>query len=327
MIFSNSKLSIAPMMDWTDKHFRYFVRQFTKKTVLYSEMITAQAIVFGNPEKLLSFNPLEKPLILQLGGANPEFLAKACQIANDFDYDGINLNVGCPSERVKAGNFGASLRQNPELVKECFEAIKENSKSQTSIKTRIALCEMTPDSNGFDDLCNFVETVKSCSEYIIHARKARLTGFSPKQNRERLPINYDLVYDFKQKYSNYAISINGDITNFEEVKKHLQFVDGCMIGRAAYANPSLFQTADQTFFDSKTEICSKRQAVLQMEEYITTQLEQGIRLNMLVRPMLGLFKGDPGAAQWRRLLTEESIKPDTSFKIVAQALNNVVSSN
>lgn len=327
MIFSNSKLSIAPMMDWTDKHFRYFMRQFTKKTVLYSEMITAQAIVYGDSQKLLSFDPVEKPLILQLGGSNPEFLAKACKIANDFDYDGINLNVGCPSERVKAGNFGASLRQNPELVKECFDAIRENSTSPTSIKTRIALCEMTPDSNGFDDLCNFVETVKTCSEYIIHARKARLTGFSPKQNRDRLPINYDLVYDFKQKYPDYFVSINGDITHFDEIKNHLKYVDGCMIGRAAYANPALFQNADQVFFGSNDEICTKHQAVLQMEKYITDQLQQGTRLNMLVRPMLGLFKGDVGAAQWRRLLTEESIKPDATFKIVAQALNNVVSSN
>lgn len=328
MTFSAHRLSVAPMMDWTDKHFRYFIRRFSRRIQLYSEMITAQAVVFGDAEKLLAYNAEEHPIVLQLGGADPELLAKACQIAKSFSYDEINLNAGCPSERVASGCFGALLRKDPQLISDCLKAMKENSDVSVTLKTRIALEEDTKDSDGYDNLCQCAELAEKagCKTFIIHARKARLKGFTPKQNRERLPLNYDLVYRFKKDFPRFTVSINGNITSLNQAKEHLEFVDGVMIGRAMYADPYLSALIDQEIFEENTPVVSRIEAVEKMLPYMEKEMENGVRPHLILRHWLGLFKGLPGAALWRRTLTETMFSENCHFKTVAKALNNVISS-
>lgn len=328
MTFPASRLSVAPMMDWTDRHFRYFVRRLTRRVLLYSEMVTAQAIVFGDAEKLLSHDDTEHPLILQLGGSDPDLLGKACQIAKAFHCDGVNLNAGCPSERVSAGCFGAALRRDPERIADCLRAMIENSDVPVSLKTRIALEETTPDSDGFDDLCRCAELAENagCREIIVHARKARLKGFTPKQNRERPRLNYDLVYRFKAAFPELTISINGDIASLDAAKTHLNRVDGVMIGRAAYGNPYMLADADREIFGEPTPVVSRTDAVRAMLPYLQKQMEAGVRPHAVTRHWLNLFKGCAGAAAWRRTLTETALLPDVSFKTVAEAVNKVISS-
>lgn len=328
MMFSADRLSVAPMMDWTDRHFRYFIRCFSRRIRLYSEMITAQAVVFGNAEKLLTYNEEEHPIALQLGGADPELLAKACHIAKSFGYDEINLNAGCPSERVASGCFGASLRKDPQLIADCLKAMKENAAVPVTLKTRIALQEETPDSDGYDNLCRCAELTgkAGCQTFIIHARKARLKGFTPKQNRERLPLNYELVYRFKRDFPRFTVSINGDITSLEQAKEHLNCVDGVMIGRAMYANPYLAAMVDQKIFEENTPVVSRIEAIQKMLPYLEKETAKGVRPHLILRHWLGLFKGLPGAALWRRTLTETMFSENCHFKTVAETLNNVISS-
>lgn len=328
MIYAPSLLSVAPMMDWTDRHFRYFIRRLSRRVQLYSEMITAQAVVFGEAERLLSFDSQENPLVLQLGGSNPELLAKACKTARDFHYDGVNLNAGCPSERVSAGSFGAALRRDPALIADCLAAMKENAGVPVSLKTRIALEETTPDSDGFDDLCHCAELAEKagCTEIIVHARKARLKGLTPKQNRERPPLNYDLVYRFKQTFSHLTVSINGNIDSLESASNHLNHVDGVMIGRAAYGNPYLLAETDQKIFGRKTPVVSRIQAVRDMLPYLEKNMADGIRPHIIMKHWLNLFKGCPGAAAWRRELSQTMFSENCHFKTVAETLNKVISS-
>ena len=328
MTFSAGRLSVAPMMDWTDRHFRYFIRCFSRRIQLYSEMITAQAVVFGDAERLLSYNAEEHPIVLQLGGADPELLAKACQIAKAFRYDEINLNAGCPSERVASGCFGASLRKDPQLIADCLKAMKENADVPVTLKTRIALQEETPDSDGYDNLCRCAEPAEKagCQTFIIHARKARLKGFTPKQNRERLPLNYDLVYRFKKDFPRFTVSINGDITSLSAAKEHLNHVDGVMIGRAIYADPYLAASVDREIFEENTPVVSRAEAVREMLPYLENETAKGVRPHLILRHWLGLFKGQPGAALWRRTLTETMFSEDCSLKTVAETLNKVISS-
>lgn len=329
MTFAPDRLSVAPMMDWTDGHFRFLMRRITKRTLLYTEMITAQAVVFGDAERLLAFNPEEKPLILQLGGSDPDLLAKACRIAAPMGFDGVNLNAGCPSERVSAGCFGAALRKDPVLIKECLSAMKENSLAPVSVKSRIALEEDTPDTDGYDNLTDFVEQAESagCETFIIHARKARLKGFTPKQNRERPSLNYDAVYRLKRDFPHLTIAINGNISTLADAREHLKSVDGAMIGRAAYAAPMTFAAADAEIFGLSSPQKTAREVVLSMEDYINGEIARGVRLSSITRHMLGLFRGLPGAAGWRRVLTEKAVLPDADFKTVALALQNVICSS
>ncbi|MBO4644497.1 MAG: tRNA dihydrouridine(20/20a) synthase DusA [Alphaproteobacteria bacterium] len=328
MTFPAGRLSVAPMMDWTDRHFRYFIRRFSRRVQLYSEMITAQAIVFGDAEKLLAYNKEEHPIVLQLGGSDPELLAKACQIAKSFNYDEINLNAGCPSERVASGCFGASLRKDPRLIADCLKAMRENSDVPVTLKTRIALQEETQDSDGYDNLCRCAELAEKagCQTFIIHARKARLKGFTPKQNRERLPLNYELIYRFKRDFPRFTVSINGNITSLEQAKEHLNFVDGVMIGRALYADPYMSALADRKIFEEDTPVVSRAEAVQKMLPYLEKEMANGVRPHLILRHWLGLFKGLPGAALWRRTLTETMFSQDCSFKTVAENLNSVISS-
>lgn len=328
MTYASGRLSVAPMMDWTDRHFRYFIRRLTRRTQLYSEMITAQAIVFGDAEKLLRYHDDEHSLVLQLGGSDPELLAKACQKARAFHYDGLNLNAGCPSERVSAGCFGASLRRDPRLIADCLAAMKENSDAPVSLKTRIALEEMTADSDGFDDLSRCAELAEKagCTEIIIHARKARLKGWTPKQNRERPALNYDLVYRFKQTFPHFTVSINGNIDSLEASAEHLKYVDGVMIGRAAYGNPYLMANADREIFGEKTPVVSRIRVVRDMMPYLEKNMAEGVRAHVIMKHWLNLFKGCPGAAAWRRTLTQIMFSENCHFKTVAEILNNVISS-
>ena len=328
MTFPASRLSVAPMMDWTDKHFRYFIRCISRRVQLYSEMITAQAVVFGDAEKLLAYNEEEHPVVLQLGGADPELLGKACHIAGSFCYDEINLNAGCPSERVASGCFGASLRKDPQLIAECLKAMTENAAVPVTLKTRIALQEDTPDSDGYENLCRCAELAEKagCRTFVIHARKARLKGFTPKQNRERLPLNYELVYRFKRDFPRFTVSINGNITSTDQAREHLKNVDGVMIGRAAYADPYLLAQADQTIFEDNTPVVSRVGTVQKMLPYLEREMEKGVRPHLVLRHWLGLFKGLPGAALWRRALTETMFSENSRFKNVAEALQNVISS-
>ena len=328
MTFLPCRLSVAPMMDWTDRHFRYFIRRLSRCVQLYSEMITAQAVVFGDTEKLLSFDPQERPLVLQLGGSDPALLAKACRAAAPFHYDGINLNAGCPSERVSAGSFGAALRRDPVLIADCLAAMKENTAVPVSLKTRIALEEMTPDSDGFEDLCRCAQLAEKAgiSEIIIHARKAKLKGMTPRQNRERPALNYDLVYRFKQTFPDLIVSINGNIDSLESALDHLNHVDGVMIGRAVYGNPYLLARADQIIFEQKTPVISRHQAIRDMLLYLEENMNNGVRPHLIMRHWLNLFKGCPGAAVWRKTLSQIMFSENCHFKTVAETLNNVISS-
>ncbi len=328
MIYAPSRLSVAPMMDWTDRHFRYFIRRLSRRIQLYSEMITAQAVVFGDFEKLLSFDPQESPLVLQLGGSDPELLGKACKTARSFHYDGVNLNAGCPSERVSAGCFGAALRRDPALIADCLAAMKENAGVPVSLKTRIALEETTPGSDGFEDLCRCAELSEKagCAEIIIHARKAKLKGLTPRQNRERPALNYDLVYRFKREFPRLTVSINGNIDSLESASDHLNYVDGVMIGRAIYGDPYLTAQADQKIFGQKTPVVSRIQAVRDMMPYLEKNMAKGLRPHIIMRHWLNLFKGCPGAAAWRRTLSQTMFSENCHFKTVAETLNKVISS-
>ncbi len=311
-------ISIAPMLDYTDRHYRYFMRQITKKTILYTEMIVADAIIHGNHKKLLSYHELEKPLILQLGGSNPEKLALATKIAAVYNYDGINLNVGCPSSRVSSGNFGACLMQNANLVKECLQAIQNNSNVPVSIKHRIGLNYNT----NYDFLHDFVNNVSGdnanvCSEFIVHARNAILSGLSPKQNREIPPLNYEYVYRLKQDFPHLHITINGGIKNLQQVKEHLQFVDAVMIGREAYSNPYIFCNVDTCHNNSNDNnkdnkdsqnISSRHQIALNMLHYFSLLRSEQMPLAYVTKHMLGLFHAHPQAKLWRRTLTIDANK-------------------
>lgn len=328
MTFAPDRLSVAPMMDWTDRHFRFMMRLITRRTLLYTEMVTAQAVVFGDAERLLAFHPAEKPLILQLGGSDPDMLAKACAVAAPMGFDGVNLNAGCPSERVSAGCFGAAMRKDPVLIAECLSAMRENFPAPVSVKSRIALEEDTPDSDGYDNLADFADKVSGagCSTLVIHARKARLKGFTPKQNRERPALNYEAVYRLKRDFPHLTVAVNGNVSSIDEAKEHLKHVDGVMIGRAAYATPAVLQKADEEIFGRPPFENSPEHVVLSMKEYIDGQLASNVKLSSITRHMLGLFRNVPGAAGWRRDLTEKALLPDADFKTVAHALQNVISS-
>lgn len=323
----DERLSVAPMLDLTDRHFRRLLREITKKTVLYTEMIPAQAVVFSDASRFLKFSPVEKPLVLQFGGSDPEILAKACKIASDFDFDGINLNAGCPSSRVAAGNFGASLMAQPSLTAECLRAMIENSKVPVTIKTRIALEEKTADSDGYEALADFTKTVRrtGVQRIIVHARKARL-NLTPKQNRERPALRYDLVYDLKRAFPDTGVVINGNINSIDEAMPHFDHVDGVMIGRAFYADPYAFAAVDNLIFKDDAPVKTRREVVEGFLPYMESELARGTSFKEIAPRLFGLFKGVSGAAVWRRTLGEMAQNKTADVKTVAQLLNKVISS-
>ncbi len=311
-------VSIAPMMDYTDRHFRYVMRSLTKRILFYTEMITTQAIIHGDRTKLLDFSVEEKPVALQLGGDNPQQLAECAKIGQDWGYDEINLNVGCPSSRVQNGNFGACLMAQPETVAKCVEAMTKVVNIPVTVKHRIGI----DNQDSYEDLSNFVKTVSSvgCKRFIVHARKAWLQGLSPKENREIPPLRYEDVYRLKRDFPHLTMEINGGIKTLEAIKTHLHYVDGVMIGRAAYDNPYLFASVDQEIYGSQQPIISREDAIASLYPYIDFWTARNVKLNTIMRHFLQIFFGQPGSRMWKRLLSEKGNTSEVSSEVVRQVL-------
>lgn len=314
-------LSVAPMMDRTDRHFRYFMRQITKRTLLYTEMVTSAAIVHGDRDRLLGFSPEEKPLALQVGGDNPQELAFCAQVAEEMGYDEINLNVGCPSSRVQDGHFGACLMAQPDVVARCIEAMIKATHIPVTVKHRIGI----DDLDRYEDMTRFVRIVANagCERFTVHARKAWLQGLSPKENRDIPPLRYEDVHRLKQDFPHLFIEINGGLITLEQVQQQLQHVDAVMIGRAAYDNPYLFGTADRTIYGETTCPLSRHEVAETMIPYIEYWTSKGLKLNKITRHMLQLFSGQPGSRTWKRILTERSCLEGAGAEVVREALAQI----
>lgn len=319
--FSSSRFSIAPMLDWTDRHCRYFLRQLSRHTLLYTEMVTTGAIIHGKGD-YLAYSEAEHPLALQLGGSDPQALAQCAKLAEERGYNEVNLNVGCPSDRVQNGRFGACLMADAQLVADCIKAMRDVVSIPVTVKTRIGI----DSHDSYDFLCDFIETVSGngeCNEFIIHARKAWLSGLSPKENREIPPLDYPRVYQLKHDFPQLTMSINGGIKTLEEAQTHLQHLDGVMVGREAYQNPGLLTKVDREIFGcSEPEPCPFA-VVRSMYPYIEQELAKGTYLGHVTRHMLGLFQGIPGARQWRRYLSENAHKAGAGVSVVEHALSLV----
>ncbi len=317
----NRTVCVAPMMDWTDKHCRYFHRLISKHTVLYSEMITSNALLHGNRDTLLAFEPCESPIALQLGGSDPKALAECSVIAEDFGYDEINLNVGCPSDRVQNGRFGACLMAEPETVAECIFEMQNKVNIPVTVKNRIGI----DGQETYHDLSTFIETVAQggCEVFIIHARIAVLTGLSPKQNRVIPPLNYAYVNQIKAAFPALEIIGNGGVQTLNQMETHLQNLDGVMIGREAYHNPYLLSAVDACFYHDPVPCLTRREVVEAMIPYIQKHLATGGRLNQITRHLLGLFHGVSGARRWRRYLSENAHKDGVNESVVLTALDYV----
>ncbi|WP_275972949.1 tRNA dihydrouridine(20/20a) synthase DusA [Rosenbergiella epipactidis] len=321
VFFPSNRFSVAPMLDWTDRHCRYFLRQLTQHTLLYTEMVTTGAIIHGKGD-YLAYSEEEHPVCLQLGGSDPHDLAHAARLAEARGYDEINLNVGCPSDRVQNGRFGACLMADAALVADGIKAMKDAVSIPVTVKTRIGIDEQ--DSYAF--LCEFINTVADqgqCDTFIIHARKAWLSGLSPKQNREIPPLDYPRVYQLKQDFPQLTLAINGGIKTIDEAKEHLTHLDGVMIGREAYQNPGLLVEIDRQLFGATTPSVDCVAAVEAMYPYIEKELAQGTYLGHITRHMLGLFQGIPGSRQWRRHLSENAHKAGADVTVLEQALAKV----
>lgn len=314
------RLSIAPMLEWTDKNCRYFHRQLTEHTLLYTEMVTTGAILFGKGD-FLQFNEEEHPVALQLGGSDPQALASCAQLAEARGFDEVNLNVGCPSDRVQSGRFGACLMKEPELVADCIKAMQDKVTVPVTVKHRIGI----DDQDSYQFMVDFVGTVSEagCQTFIVHARKAWLKGLSPKENREIPPLDYERVYQLKRDFPTLSISINGGINTLDEAQEHLNYVDGVMMGRAAYQNPYLLAEADQRLYGSHKVVLARHEVVEKMYPYILKQIEGGAHLNHIVRHMLGLYQALPGARAWRRYLSENARGPEKSVDVLQEAMKLV----
>lgn len=297
-------LSVAPMMDWTDRHERFFLRQISRHVRLYTEMVTTGAILHGDRTRLLAFDSAEHPVALQLGGSEPEALAECAKIGADFGYDEINLNVGCPSDRVQSGRFGACLMAEPELVARGVAAMRDAVDIPVTVKHRIAI----DDQPEWDTLIGFVDAVAAagCARVIVHARKAWLEGLSPRENREVPPLHYDLVYRLKTERPDLHVTINGGIETLDETAAHLAHVDGVMLGRAAYQNPYVLAEADRRFFDTDAPVRSRHDVIDAFAVYVEREFAAGTPLIAMTRHILGLFNGLPGARAWRRCLSENA---------------------
>ncbi|UTF61866.1 tRNA dihydrouridine(20/20a) synthase DusA [Gilvimarinus sp. DA14] len=310
-------------MDWSDRHCRYFWRLLSENAVLYTEMVTTGAIIHGDRERFLRFHPTEQPLALQLGGSDANALAECAALAEQWGYNEINLNCGCPSDRVQNGRIGACLMAEPELVRDCMSAMIERVKIPVTIKHRIGIDDM----DDYDGLIKFVDTVaqSGCNTFIIHARKAWLQGLSPKQNRDIPPLDYELVARIKRERPHLEIIINGGITHLEQCETLLQEVDGVMLGREIYANPYLLAGVDQAIYGSNKPKPSRRQIMEQFMPYLEAELARGTRLNQMTRHILGLYQGLPGARQFRRIISEQAHKKGAGLEVVSRALAAVES--
>lgn len=314
------RFSVAPMMDWTDRHCRAFHRTLTKRALLWTEMVTADAVIHGDRERLLGYSDVEHPVVLQLGGSDPRKLAEAARIAEGFGYDEVNLNCGCPSERVQSGAFGACLMAEPDLVAECVAAMRSAVSIPVTVKNRIAIDDLP----ARETLFTFVEKVSAagCSVFTVHARKAWLKGLSPKENREVPPLDYDLVGELKAARPDLAIILNGGLTTIDQCREQIGRFDGVMLGRAAYQTPGLLGEVDAALFGEGTPI-RPGDAVRAYEPYIAARLAEGTNLHAMTRHMLGLFAGQPGARQWRRILSEQGVKKGAGLEVLRAALGAV----
>ena len=323
----NRRISVAPMLDWTDKHCRYFLRLISRHSVLYTEMVTTGAIIFGKGD-YLAYNHQEHPVALQLGGSDPSDMARCTVMAQEYGYDEVNINVGCPSDRVKNGRFGACLMAEPMIVADCVKSMQAEVDIPVTVKSRIGIDDM----DEYEDLSRFIDTVANagCDTFIVHARKAWLQGLSPKQNREVPPLMYDRVYQLKQEFPHLHISINGGIKTLAEAQTHLAHVDGVMIGREAYANPYILSEVDALIYGDNATVLTRAEIVLRMHAYTVEQLASEIQYGRgnkvwhVARHMLGLFQGQPGGRVWRRYLSENAIGHDTSPDVLFDALNAVL---
>jgi len=310
--------AVAPMMDWTDRHFRYLMRLISRRAVLYTEMATTGAIIHGPRKRLLAFDPVEHPVVLQLGGSEPDELAQCARIGADWGYDEINLNIGCPSDRVQRGRFGACLMAEPELVRDCVAAMRAAVDIPVTVKCRIGI----DDQDSEAGLAQFVETVAlaGCETFIIHARKAWLQGLSPKQNRDVPPLDYDRVYRLKAARPDLGIVINGGIKDVAEAKAHLAHVNGVMLGRAVCADPYLLADVDSRLYGMAAIPPGRLTSVRRMLPYIERELGRGVRLPAITRHLLNLVQGLPGARAFRRHLSENAGRDGAGPEVVEEAL-------
>jgi tRNA-dihydrouridine synthase A len=306
------------MMDWSDRHCRFFHRQMTRHALLYTEMVTAQAIRHGDRERLIGFDPREQPVALQIGGSDPKLLAEAARWGEDFGYCEINLNVGCPSDRVQEGRFGACLMAEPDLVAEGVAAMRRAVSVPVTVKCRIGIDNQDEE----EDLDRFVQKVAAtgCSTFVIHARKAWLEGLSPRENREVPPLNYERVYRIKRSHPGLVILINGGIASLSEAEAHLAHVDGVMLGRGAYHTPWILSQVDHRIFGEAPASATRADIVAGMKPYISAELAKAPGLARLTRHMLGLFHGEPGGRLWRRVLSENAHRRGASVEVLDMAL-------
>ncbi|PCJ51834.1 MAG: tRNA dihydrouridine(20/20a) synthase DusA [Planctomycetota bacterium] len=319
MPIKNYPLSIAPMMDRTHRPFRFFMRLITKKTLLYTEMIPADAICYGDRDRLISFHESEHPIVLQIGGSKLNLLKEAAKIVEDYGYDEINLNVGCPSDRVQEGKFGVCLMKEPDLVAELMDGMQQSVDIPVTIKHRIGV----DDLDDYDSLAKFVKTIADtgCLRFSVHARKAILKGLSPKDNRTIPPLNYEFVYQLKKDFPELTIEINGGISTLKEAQEHLKFVDSVMLGRAAWDNPFLFAEADSLIFDVDSINSSREQIIEEYCDYIEDQLiHSRCPFSLLLQPLFNIYTGQKGAAKWRRFLSENGFKNKTNTNVVKDAI-------
>ena len=320
------RLSVAPMMDWTDRHCRAFHRALSARALLYTEMVTAPAVIHGDRERLLGFDAVEHPVALQLGGSDPAQLAEAARIGAAMGYDEINLNVGCPSDRVQSGRFGACLMREPELVAECMAAIREAVDAPATVKCRIGVDDQDPTVSLFATVD--ASAAVGVTTFIVHARKAWLQGLSPKENRDVPPLDYALVRRLKRERPHLTVCINGGVASLDEAEAHLDAsdgvqLDGVMLGRAAYHEPALLGQVDRRLFGEAGADVDPFEAIERYKPYLATRLEEGWGLHAMTRHMLGLMHGRPGARAFRRILTVEAIKPSAGLEVVERAVDAV----
>ena len=316
--YSKHRFCVAPMLDWTDAHCRYFYRLLSKRALLYTEMVTTGALLHGDRDRHLRYNVEEHPLALQLGGSDPVALSQCAQMAQDYGYDEVNLNVGCPSDRVQNGRFGACLMAEPRLVADCVAAMRQAVAIPVTVKSRIGIDER----DSYEELAHFITTVAEagCETFIVHARKAWLSGLSPKENREIPPLRYDLVFQLKRDFPQLNIVINGGITELNQAQSLLSQVNGVMLGREVYHNPYVLAEVDRTLFGSNHSVESRQTVIRAMVPYIERQMQQGVRLNSISRHLLGLFHGVDGARAWRRHISEHATKPGADAGVLLDAM-------
>ncbi len=322
MTMLDRKISIAPMMDWTDRHDRYFLRLIAPHVLLYTEMVTTGALIHGDYQRFLAFDPLEHPIALQLGGSESSKLAQCAKLGEEFGYDEINLNVGCPSDRVKMGRFGACLMLEPILVGDCVAAMKNAVNIPVTVKCRIGVDHQ----DSYEELYQFIQSVSQagCDSFIIHARKAWLNGLSPKQNREIPPLQYETVHAIKRDFPQLSISINGGIKHISQVEEQLKHVDGVMIGREAYTNPFFLDEIERKLFSFDINEINHREAVIEkFIPYVEQQLKNNVKLSSMTRHIFGLYQGQKGARMWRRYLSENAHRLNAGVEVIREALQYV----